>query len=220
MQRDCYVVNCKKEICEEFCIKRFKLDQLYDKSLLSEKQKYRKELRLDENKIDLVAYQTLKQIEQHIGEFVGKGNNLYIYSTTCGNGKTEWSVRLIQAYLNNIWYCADLTCHALFISVPKFLLALKRNISETDDYANHIISNVQDADIVVWDDIATKGGTEFEIENLLSIIDSRIDCGKTNIFTSNLTPKDLVSRVGDRLASRIIGLSTVVEFKGADKRGL
>ena len=59
---------------------------------------------------------------------------------------------------------------------------LKLNISQKSDYIKHINDNVLDADIVVWDDIATKGASEFEHEQLISIIDSRMNDKKSNIF--------------------------------------
>jgi DNA replication protein DnaC len=113
-----------------------------------------------------------------------------------------------------------LSCKGLFISVPKFLLALKDNISSKSEYVEHIKQNVLDADIVVWDEIGTKAVTTFEHEHLLSLINARIDNNKTNIFTSNLSPIQLKESVGERLYSRVINLSDIIEFKGSDKRGV
>lgn len=75
------------------------------------------------------------------------------------------------------------------------------------------------ADLVVWDDIATKTMTEFETENLLSIINTRIDNGKSNIFTSNISPSYLSDYIGERLASRVL-YSTQFSFFGKDMRGV
>ena len=58
------------------------------------------------------------------------------------------------------------------------------------------------------------------MENLLSIIDYRLNSSKSNIYTSNLFGKELSESLGDRLYSRIINLSEVIEFVGQDKRGL
>jgi DNA replication protein DnaC len=177
-------------------------------------------LRIDADGTDRDEFMQLKEIETNIEKFVEDGSSLYIYSTTCGNGKTAWSIRMIQSYFNAIWHKCDLKCKAMFISVPRFLLALKDNISAKNDYVEHIKENILDADLVVWDEVATKAVTQFEHEHLLSLINSRIDMGKAQIFTSNVTPDVLASIVGDRLYSRIINLSTVLEFRGADKRGL
>ena len=63
----------------------------------------------------------------------------------------------------------------LFIGVPRFLLELKANISQKSEYIEDIEDSVLDADLVVWDDIGSKNGTEFEVSHLLSIIDTRIN---------------------------------------------
>lgn len=225
---DCFLYdNCKKfkmgncDINDEtFCIKLFKLDYLYNESLLSEQQRRYVALRIDADGTDRDEFLQLKNIENNIEEFVKSGSSLYIYSSTCGNGKTAWSIRLIQAYFNSIWHKCDLNCKALFINVPRFLLGLKDNISNKSEYIEHIKSKIQDAELVVWDEIGTKAVTQFEHEHLLSLINNRIDYNKAQIFTSNLSPETLREVVGERLYSRVVNLSTVVEFKGADKRGL
>ena len=109
---------------------------------------------------------------------------------------------------------------ALFINVPKYLLAIKDNISQYNEYANAVKENALISDLVIWDDIGTKSATSFEHENLFSIIDYRLIENKSNIYTSNLNPTELCEAVGDRLYSRIINYSTVLEFKGADKRSI
>lgn len=105
---DCWVKDtCKKYKngncnMNEFCIKKFKLETLYKNSLLAENQWYKVNLYLDKSRIDKDAFEILKTIENNIVEFVEGGSNLYIHSLTCGNGKTAWATRMIQAYLNEI----------------------------------------------------------------------------------------------------------------------
>lgn len=228
LSNDCYLRDrCNKNIkgnCNvnnvEFCPKLFKLDYLYNESLLSNEQRKYTALRIDADGTDKEQFLKLKEIETNIENFVKSGNNLYIHSNTCGNGKTAWSLRLIQSYLNSIWYKCDLNCKTLFINVPRFLLALKDNITDKNEYIQHIKKHVLDADLVVWDEIATKAATQFEHENLLSLINTRIDYNKSNIYTSNLNPEEIKERLGDRLYSRIVNLSTDIELFGSDKRGI
>lgn len=217
--------NINKECeCREndvFCIKLFKLQQLYDLSLITEKQRARIPLYVDADGTDLQAFQRLSNIEGDVVKyFADSGNNLYIYSTNVGNGKTTWAIRLCQAYLQNIWYKCDLDCKVLFVSVPKYLIAMKDNMSEVNEYAQHIKRYVNSADIVVFDDIATKTATSYEHEILFNIIDTRINDGKANIFTSNLDYEGLVNTVGERIASRIFNTAEKIRFYGQDKRTL
>lgn len=226
--KDCYLTDtCKKYInnnCDlnddSFCIKLFKLNYLYDEALMSVKQRTFTPLRLDEDNTDREQFLRLKSVESNIEKFVSDGNNLYIHSSTCGNGKTEWSLRLIQAYFNSIWHKCDLSCKALFINVPRFLLALKDNIDTPSEYIAHIKKHILDVDLVVWDELGIKTATQFEHEHLLNLINTRIDYNKSNIYTSNLTSEELKDKLGERLYSRIVNLSDDIEFFGKDKRGI
>lgn len=224
---DCYLQSSCKKFCTgkcgdaeaAYCPRLSKIDYLYNEALIPIKQRKRFPLRLDADGTDKNEFLQLKAAAENIEQFIDNGANLYIYSQTAGNGKSSWGIRLIQAHIENIWYKTDLKCRALFVSVPRYLLAIKNNISRTDDYAEHINKNIFDADIVVFDDIATKGITQFEAENLFSIIDTRMNMGKSNVFTSNIIPAQLNDLLGPRLTSRIINLSTVIQFRGRDKRG-
>lgn len=204
-----------------FCIRQFKLESLQSMALLTPDQRRYIPLRLDANKSDLATFEQLKEIEKNIEAFVSEGNNLYLYSSICGNGKTRWALRLMNSYFEKIWPYTDLNCRGLFINIPRFLLALKDNISQRSDYVQHIKDNILNADLVIWDEIGSKGLTVFENENILSLINSRIDLSKSNIYTSNLQPNELREAVGERLYSRVFNLSKYkIEFFGADKRGL
>lgn len=229
--KDCdQLNNCKKykeSLCpinnlnvEQFCIKWFKINSLQDEALLSDKQKKNIPLILDNDGADRDAYVRLKNIQSQIESFTEQGGNLFIWSSITGNGKSAWSVKLLNSYINKIWYKSDIKCRCLFINVPKLLISLRENISQKSDYISHIKENVLTADIIVWDDIATKGFTVFEMENLFNFIDNRLICGKANIYTSNLIGEPLKEAVGDRLYSRIFNSSEIIQFVGKDKRGL
>ena len=211
--------QCNKKDCDKFCLRKFKLDYLYNQSLLSYEQRKKIGLRIDNNSLlDKPVFDRLRNVELNIVDFIINGNNLYLWSHITGNGKTAWSIRLMQDYFNKIWPSSDLSCRALFINVPKFFLALKDNISEKSEYIAQIKSNVLKADLVVWDEVALKTLTPFEMENLLSLINNRIDLGKANVYTSNISPSELLNLVGDRLYSRIINKSEILEFREKDKR--
>ena len=212
--------ECNHKDCGSFCIRYFKLNYLYDNALVPLNQRKHVNFVLDSEGTDREAFTKLKNISDNIENFVKEGKNLYIHSTQCGNCKTQWSLRMIQSYFNSIWYKSDLKCKALFIHVPTFLLSLKDNITNKNDYIEHIKKNVLNCDLVVWDEIGTKNSTEFEMENLLSIINTRLNNKKANIYTSNLNGQELQSKVGTRLYSRIVNLSEGIEFFGFDKRGL
>lgn len=227
---DCYLqdtcwkyMNDEKALCKTgnvFCPKFFRTDYLFEESLLSQKQRIHIPLRPDADGTDRDAFVKLKKIEESIENFVDNGQCLYIHSSTCGNGKTAWAIRMLQSYINKIWFKSDLRCRVLFVNVPRFILALKENITTPSEYVKHVQDNIETVDLVVFDEVGTKALTTFEHEHILNIINTRIDNDKSNIYTSNLSPMELREKVGDRLYSRIVNLSIDVELFGSDKRSL
>lgn len=224
---NCFVKDtCKKYIkdksCDNsnFCIKLFKLSELYNLSLLSDSQRNRVQLVLDSDLCDQEAFNLLHNIEIDILNFVTSGKNLFIFSNNVGNGKTSWAIRMLQSYLNKVWPESDLRCRCLFINVPRFLLTLKDSITNNSDYIDHIKENVLSADLVVWDELGVKSLTTYEHENLLNLINTRLDNNKSNIYTSNLFGKELQDKIGERLYSRVTNMSVNVQLFGKDKRGI
>ena len=211
----------KAQAKESLCMKQYKLNYLYNESLIPIKQRKRIKLVTDTDKSDTVVFTQLNEIAKHADSFAAEGDNLYIFSANTGNGKTSWAIRIVQSYFDKIWSTATLECKALFVNVPRFLLALKDNITTgNDEYVRQIKENAIKADIVIWDDVGSKATTVFEADSLFSIIDLRLNMGKANIFTSNLNRDELWEKLGDRLASRIYGSSIIAEIRGIDKRGL
>ena len=220
---DCWVrERCKKAVnCDgESCIKLFKINELCNLAMLTDDQRRKKKLWLDGNGIDKDAFTFLKSVEDNVEKFVNSGDNLYIYSYITGNGKTAWALRILNSYIEKIWYKSDIVCRGLFVNVPRFLISLKDNIGNYNEYYNQIKDNIFDADLVVFDEIGAKVATSFETEHLLSIVNARVDAKKSNIYTSNLGPEELRKAVGDRMYSRIINTSTEIMFRGTDKRSI
>lgn len=222
MTKNClFSNNCNHIDCDkDCCMRELKLSALFKNALFSDEQSKYKPLVLDLDNKDAQAFTQLSNMQKDIVNFINSGYNVFIHSTIAGNGKTSWALRLVQAYFNKSWSKLSTGCHALFISVPALLVALKDNITKPSEYVQYIKDNVYKCDVVIWDDCGTKSATSFEHENLFSMIDSRINSGLSNIFTSNLTDSEMQQALGDRLASRICNNSYNIELKGADKRGL
>ena len=91
------------------------------------------------------------------------------------------------------------------------------------DFGNDEIARVKqilfNANLVVWDDIASTKLSDYDITQLLMFIDQRTLYELSNIYTGNITTKDQLAKcVGNKLASRIWNYSTIIEFVGKDKR--
>ena len=166
--------------------------------------------------IDLEQYSRLADIKSDIVSFVENGDNLFICSKYTGNGKTSWALKLLLKYFDEIWAGNGFRVRGMFVNVPTLLLQLK-NFSHplSEEYKR----NLMEADLVVWDEIASTSISTYDYGNLLMFLDARLSAGKSNIFTSNATTQDEIEKsVGTKLTSRIWNCSEIVEFRGKDRR--
>ena len=213
-----YLSICNKSKCDSFCLRHYKMDYLVYLTTMEGKQKYPIELRPPSE--DYKAFVKLRDIKNSIYSFVTQGKNLLIYSRYTGNGKTEWSKKLLLAWLDSIWKSSEMECRALFVSMPKFIAAMKENISKPNQYYQFVNENISNVDLVVWDELNYKDWTPFEQDYMLNIISQRLALGKSNIYTTNYDLNVIEKKLGTRLASRILGCSEKVEFKGRDQRSV
>ena len=211
---DCwYKTVCTYEPCTN-CIRYVEMKYLMEHSGLSKKRQ--KPIKLN-GAYDQKAFKLLDEIRLDIVNFVENGESLYLYSEHTGNGKTSWSIKLLLRYFDQIWAGNGFRQRGYFISVPAFLNQGK-NFSD-EKARQKLIKTLSTVDLVVWDDIASTKLSDYDIQQLLVVVDQRIAEGLANIYTGNITSRDkLEIALGDRLASRIWNTSTLVEFKGKDRR--
>ena len=210
---DCWYKNvCTYDLCTN-CIRYSEMKYLMDNSGVPKTKQYPQELIAG---IDLEQYRQLADIKADIVDFVDSGDNLYICSRYTGNGKTSWALKLLLKYFDQIWAGNGFKVRGLFVNVPTLLLQLKNfNSPLSEDYKKQLM----EVDLVVWDEIASTSISNYDYGNLLMFLDYRIASDKSNIFTSNaVTSSELEKNVGSKLASRIWNTSSIVEFKGKDRR--
>nr|DAF89238.1 MAG TPA: Replicative helicase [Siphoviridae sp. ct6GI21] len=213
----CWYKRICTEKCSENCIRYKLMYSLFKQSNLPEALWGYKELICHEK--DLQVYKKLQAKSDAILNFIEEGNNLYIYSENCGNGKTTWAIRLMYSYFDKIWHKSCFDCKALFVSVPKFLYNCKRSISQDVKGFEELCNLISEVDLVIWDDIGEMKASDYEHQILFQYIDDRINSKKSNIYTSNKNKEQLEDVLGVRLASRIYNCSERIEFLEEDKRG-
>lgn len=174
-------------------------------------------IRLSPQSNDRRAFERLADIREDIDEFVEQGRNLYICGKTPGNGKTSWAIKMLQTYFVYVSEGNIFNVKGMFVSVPELLLKLK---DFNNPLENEYKENLKSCDLLILDDIAVTGISQYDYLQLFTLIDGRMLSGKSIIFTSNVVSlKELENAIGERLASRIWGNSTVIEIKGGDMRG-
>lgn len=168
---------------------------------------------------DTEAYYRLNDIKNDIKTFVRNGKSLYICSTTTGNGKTSWALKILMKYFDQIAYGNCFRVRGMFIPVTEFLLRNK-NFKTEDHELEDMKYAIKTADLIVWDDIGSASLSAYDYDNILMYLDIREREGFSNIFTSNRTSmNDLTDAIGNKCASRVLSQDTeIVKFVGGGQR--
>ena len=214
---DCwYKDTCTDETCDH-CLTFLQMKYQFDNCGLPKSKYMPIELYINANNAsDRDAFIRLSEIRKGIVDFVESGKNLFICSKFTGNGKTSWAIKMLQTYFHYTAIGNYENLKGMFISVSDLLLKLK-------DFNNPLPKsfkdNLENVDLVIWDDIAETGISQYDYTQLYNIINNRIFAEKSNIFTSNQTSlKGLEEVLGIRLTSRIWNTSEIIEFRGGDIR--
>ena len=209
---------CKKDraSCSELCGGYRVLRALYNLSRIPEK--YRYNIPLKPEQVDIPAFEALNEYKENVREKVNTGEGLYIWGKSTGSGKTSWACKVMSHYFRKIAFDTGLENEGLYIFLPTFLEDLRDNYDSKDPDFEQVLSMVKGCKLLIVDDIGAERVTEWVRERMVSIINTRSSNGLCTIYTSNLSPEELKAELGDRIASRVMGSSKVVEISGGDWR--
>lgn len=216
MHEDCIYKPVCNIACKNACIRYTEMNFMLKHSNIPNAK--RKINSLVPEPCDDAAFEHLACIRDNIKTFVKSGNQLYLYSNNCGNGKTTWAIKLMLQYFHECWAGNGFTERGIFINVPTFLYECKQNISNPSSEFEHLKLMLPNVDLVIWDEIASTKLSEYDYTQLLVILDQRNINERSNIYTGNIQPDSLEQFVGSKLASRMVGGCDLIEFKGGDMR--
>ena len=197
------------------------LEDVYLKNALIP-ERYKNNIPLKPSSRDTPVFKELDGIRNNIKEFVDSGNNLLICSNNCGNGKTTWSIKLLKAYINSVKNISfSNNTPALFINVNNFLNEKKLSISDPVmlERVRQIEKNILSAKLVIFDDIADKSLSEYDINMLYYWLDYRTSNLKSCIYTTNQLPEQLKKSLNGKVYSRIVNYSIIKYITDGDHRG-
>lgn len=209
---------CKRDkaYCSELCGAYRVLRALFNLSRIPERYRYK--LTLIPNDEDLGAFTSLNEYKEDIIQKVVSGEGLYIWGKSTGTGKTSWACKIMAHYFRKITFNTGLENEGLYIFLPSFLEELRGSYGDKDPDFEKVLEMVNTCKLLIIDDIGAERVTEWVSERLVSIINTRSSNGLCTIYTSNLSPQELKEKLGDRIASRVLGGSQIIEIKGGDRR--
>jgi len=133
---------------------------------------------------------------------------LYLHSARPGSGKT---------------YCATATLAAILAAQPdrqgQALWRSEKQFTGGDADARRTLSKSMAAcGVLCYDDLGASASWDSQRGEIADVIGARYDGCKPTIVTSNLSLNDLAKTFDARLASRLAGDATPIEFPGVDLR--
>lgn len=154
-----------------------------------------------------------------------------------GCGKTHLLVAIVREYINfprkrkDSLYLSQISMfrkignvsqrvYPIFVSVSDLLYQLKNSYSNNNVKEQDILDRIIDCPVLCLDDFGTSKPTEWNIEIIYQIINSRYN-NQNKLVTyiaSNLSLDKIAENFDERIASRIAGMCKTIKLTGKDRR--
>lgn len=151
----------------------------------------------------------LEYAKQYAATFTLNSKSILMFGQT-GLGKTHLSLAIANAVLQKGY-------SVIYDSAVNIL----RNIEKEHfsyEHSSEMIDLVMNTDLLILDDIGTEYESSFYNATVYNIINTRLNCGKPSIISTNLDFDGIARRYDKRVMSRIVSMYSCLEFKGEDVR--
>lgn len=154
--------------------------------------------------------QSVRRYVRDIEANLESGRGLWLQGDV-GTGKTTLAMLVSKAAL-------DAGRSVAIYSLPRLLNLLRESLdSETGmlDFMDRLTA----VDLLHLDDLGAENQTDWVLEQLYSIVNSRYEAQRTIVATTNLMPDELSDRLGARTVSRLVEIcGDLIPLYGEDKR--
>jgi len=141
--------------------------------------------------------QAVRRYVRDIEQNLDAGHGLWLMGDV-GTGKTTLAMIVSKAAL-------DAGRSVAIYSLPR-LLNLIRGAIETEDGMVGFLERLAAVDLLHIDDLGVENTTEWVLEQLYSIVNTRYEDERAMIVTTNLMYEDLVGQLGERTVSRLVAI--------------
>ncbi len=163
---------------------------------------------------DLVAFpeqvRVVRRFADRIGENLDAGRGVWIMGDV-GTGKTMLAMLISKAAL-------DAGRTAAIYSLPRLLNLIREAIDEEDGVVG-FLDRLATVDLLHLDDVGAENRTDWALEQLYSIINTRYEDERSIVITTNLEPSLLAEQIGARTVSRLVEMcGDPLPLFGEDRR--
>ncbi len=156
----------------------------------------------------------LNECQSFVKGFDSSRENLLLCGS-CGLGKTFLSSAIANELIKEGKDVLYVSSNALFPILED--MHFGREVSEEAEY---IIKKVGECELLILDDLGSEFVTQFTSAELFRIINNRLISGRKMIISTNLNRSMLKNIYNERIASRITGGFSILEFLGEDIRSI
>jgi DNA replication protein DnaC len=154
--------------------------------------------------------QSVRRYVREISEHLDSGKGLWIQGDV-GTGKTTLAMLVSKAAL-------DAGRSVAIYSLPR-LLNLLRESMDSEGGMLDFMDRLTAVDLLHLDDLGAENQTDWVLEQLYSIVNSRYEAERAIVATTNLMPDQLSERLGPRTVSRLVEIcGDLIPLFGEDKR--
>lgn len=136
----------------------------------------------------------------------------WLLSGGVGGGKTHLAAALCH-------HLAGLYVPTRMVKAPGLLQMIRRTYDrDTADDARYDLRRLDEARVLVLDDLGTERVTDWAQEQLHTLVDGWYEAGRPLVVTTNLDLEQLAAQLGDRIASRLSEMTQPLVLKAPDRR--
>ena len=154
--------------------------------------------------------QTVRRFTHDIDRNLDEGRGIWFMGDV-GTGKTTLAMLVSKAAL-----AAGRT--AAIYSLPR-LLNVVRDAIGSEEGKLELLDRLATVDLLHLDDVGAESSSDWVLEQLYSIVNTRYEEERSLVVTTNLEPDELAEQIGSRTVSRIIEIcGDPLPLYGADRR--
>ncbi len=152
----------------------------------------------------------VRRFVAQISENLDEGRSIWVMGDV-GTGKTALAMLISKAALQ-----ASRT--VAIYSLPRLLNLIRESI-EGEDGVVGFLDRLCAVDLLHIDDVGAENRTDWALEQLYSIVNTRYEDGRSIVMTTNLDPHELAEQIGQRTVSRLVEMcGDPLPLYGTDRR--
>jgi len=160
--------------------------------------------------IDPSVVAQVRRFTRDVDRSLDEGRGIWFVGDV-GTGKTTLAMLVSKAAL-----AAGRTC-AIY-SLPRLLYVLRDAIGN-EQSTLELLDRLNSVDLLHLDDVGAENSSDWVLEQLYSIINTRYEDERSLVITTNLDPDQLGEQIGERTVSRIIEIcGDPLPLFGSDRR--